>query len=78
MNRIPTIEPSSSSDDVIVHVRRGHVLAEAGPLVASGRTMDEALERLSSAHQLYRLLLVRPHTTAAQRLAVEINELYAA
>lgn len=78
MNPVPAIKPGSSSGDVIVHVRRGHVLAEAGPLVASGRTMDEALDRLSSAHRLYRLLLLRPHSSAAQRLAVEINELYAA
>lgn len=72
------MESASSSDDVILHVRRGHVLAEAGPLVAAGRTMDEALDRLNNAHRLYRLLLVCPHSTAAQRLAVEVNELYAA
>ncbi len=72
------IELQSSPNDAILHVYRGHVVAECGPLVACGRTMDEALERLSDAHALYRLLLVRPNSTAAHRLAREINELYAA
>jgi len=72
------IELPSSPNDVILHVYRGRVLAEAGPLAAYGRTMDEALERLSCAHKLYRLLLVHPNSTAARRLAHEINELYAA
>ena len=64
-------------DEVIVHVHRGHVVAEAGPLLAHGRTMNEALARLWQARQLYRLLLVRPESPAARRLASEINELYA-
>ena len=72
------IELPSSPNDVILHVYRGRVVAKAGPLVAYGRTMDEALERLSGAHELYRLLLVRPDSNAAHRLAHEINELYAA
>jgi hypothetical protein len=63
-------------DDVIVHVHRGHVVAEAGPLLAHGRTMDEALARLGQARQLYRLLLVRPDSPAARRLASQINALY--
>ena len=67
-----------SDDEVIVHVHRGHVVAEAGPLIAHGRTMDEALARLGQASQLYRLLLVRPDSPAARRLASKINELYAA
>lgn len=65
-------------DDVIVHVRHGHVVAESGPIVACGRSWDEALDRLHEARQLYRLLLVRPNSPAAQRLASKINELYAA
>jgi hypothetical protein len=72
------IDLSTSPSDVILHVYRGRVVAKAGPLVACGRTMDEALERLSGAHELYHLLLVRPNSTAAHRLAYEINELYAA
>ena len=64
------------SDDVIVHVHRGHVVAEAGPLMAHGRTMEDALARLGQARQLYRLLLVRPDSPAARRLASAINELY--
>lgn len=75
---IPMIEQNSSQHDVILHVRRGRVFAEEGPLVACGRTMDEALERLNDARELYHLLLVRPNGAAAHRLAVEINELYAA
>jgi hypothetical protein len=67
-----------SDDEVIVHVHRGHVVAEAGPLIAHGRTMDEALARLWQARQLYRLLLVRPDSPAARRLASTINEIYAA
>ena len=67
-----------SDDEVIVHVHRGHVVAEAGPLMAHGCTMDEALARLGQARQLYRLLLVRPDSPAARRLASTINELYAA
>ena len=66
-----------SDDEVIVHVHRGHVVAEAGPLMAHGHTMDEALARLHQARQLYRLLLVRPGSPAARRLASKINELYA-
>jgi hypothetical protein len=38
--------------------------------------MDEALARLGQARQLYRLLLVRPDSPAARRLASQINELY--
>jgi hypothetical protein len=72
------IDVLSSPNDVVLHVYRGRVVAKAGLLVACGRTMDEALERLSDAHELYRLLLVRPDSTAARRLAHEINELYAA
>ena len=64
-------------DEVIVHVHRGHVVAEAGPLIAHGRTMDEALARLRQARQLYHLLLVCPDSPAARRLASKINELYA-
>ena len=63
-------------DEVIVHVHRGRVVAEAGPLMAQGRTMDDALARLGHARQLYRLLLVRPGSPAARRLASQINELY--
>ena len=63
-------------DEVIVHVHRGHVVAEAGPLMAHGRTMDDALARLGHARQLYRLLLVRPDSPAARRLASQINALY--
>ena len=40
--------------------------------------LDEALARLHQARQLYRLLLVRPGSPAARRLASKINELYAA
>ena len=65
-------------DEVIVHVHRGRVVAEAGPLMAHGRTMDDALARLGQARQLYRLLLVRPHSPAARRLASQINALYTA
>lgn len=65
-------------DAVIVHVRRGQVFAEAGPLSAIGRTQDEALINLSEARRLYKLLLVRPDSPAALRLASEINEIYAA
>ena len=72
LHRAPT------DDEVIVHVHRGHVVAEAGPLIAHGRTMDEALARLGQARQLYRLLLVRPDSPAARRLASTINEIYAA
>ena len=67
-----------SDDEVIVHVHRGHVVAEAGPLMAHGRTMEDALARLGQASQLYRLLLVRPDSPAARRLASTINEIYAA
>lgn len=76
----PTTIPYRMSDDdeIILHVRRGHVVAEAGPLIACGRTWDEALDRLNEARQLYRLLLVRPDSPAALRLASRINELYAA
>ena len=63
-------------DEVIVHVHRGHVVAEAGPLMAHGRTMAEAVARLRQARQLYRLLLVRPDSPAARRLASTINALY--
>jgi hypothetical protein len=63
-------------DEVIVHVHRGRVVAEAGPLMAQGRTMDDALARLGQARQLYRLLLVHPGSPAARRLASQINELY--
>jgi hypothetical protein len=65
-------------DEVILHVRIGHVIAEAGPIITRGRTWDEALDRLNEARQLYRLLLVRPGSPAALRLASKINELYAA
>ena len=70
--------PRISDDEVILHIRRGQVMAEAGPLVARGRTWDEALDRLHEARQLYLLLLVRPNSPAALRLASKINELYAA
>ena len=70
--------PGQTDDEVILHVRRGHVTAEAGPLIATGRTWDEALDRLHEARQLYHLLLVRPDSPAALRLASKINELYAA
>ena len=63
-------------DEVTVHAHRGHVVAKAGPLMAHGRTLDEALARLGQARQLYRLLLVRPDSPAARRLASQINELY--
>ena len=63
-------------DEVIVHVHRGRVVAEAGPVMAHGRTKDEALARLGQARQLYRLLLVRPDSPAARRLASQINALY--
>ena len=72
LHRAPT------DDEVIVHVHRGHVVAEAGPLMAHGRTMEDALARLGQARQLYRLLLVRPDSPAARRLASKINEIYAA
>ena len=72
----PVLPRTPDDDEVIVHVHRGHVVAEAGPLVAHGRTMDEALARLGHARQLYRLLLVRPGSPAARRLAARINELY--
>ncbi len=72
------IDHVSSRDGIILHVRHGRVLAEEGPLMARGRTMDEALARLDDARRLYRLLLVCPDSSAAQRLASEINELYAA
>lgn len=65
-------------DEVILHIRRGLVVAEAGPISAAGRTQDEALTRLDDARRLYHLLLVRPNSPAALRLALEINELYAA
>jgi hypothetical protein len=66
------------NDEVILHVRNGHVIAEAGPIIIRGRTWDEALDRLNEARQLYLLLLVRPGSSAALRLASKINELYAA
>ena len=72
----PVLHRTPDDDEVIVHVHRGHVVAEAGPLVAHGRTMDEALARLGQARQLYRLLLVRPDSPAARRLASQINALY--
>lgn len=78
METAPMLQQAPDDDEVIVHVRRGHVMAEAGPLVAHGYTIDEALERLHHARQLYRLLLVRPGSPAARRLASKINELYAA
>ena len=59
-----------------MHVHRGHVVAEAGSLLAHGRTVADALARLGHARQLYRLLLVRPDSPAARRLASKINELY--
>jgi hypothetical protein len=65
-------------DEIIVHIRRGRVVAELGPLVTEGRTQHEALERLRDARSLYRLLLVHPNSPGALRLAAEINELYAA
>jgi len=71
------LHPAPDDDEVIVHVRRGQVVAEAGPLLAHGRTMDEALARLRQARRLYHLLLVCPSSPAACRLASKINELYA-
>lgn len=65
-------------DEVVLHIRCGHVVAEAGPISACGRTLDEAMDRLNEARQLYLLLLVRPNSPAALRLANKINELYAA
>lgn len=65
-------------DEVALHIRCGHVVAEAGPISACGRTLDEAMDRLNEARQLYLLLLVRPNSPAALRLASKINELYAA
>ena len=68
----------SGDDEIILHIRRGQVVAQAGPLAACGRTWDEALDRLHEARRLYLLLLVRPNSPAALRLASKINELYAA
>lgn len=69
---------NAHDDEIILHVRRGQVVAQAGPINAAGRTQEEALERLAEARRLYNLLLVRPGSPAALRLALEVNELYAA
>ncbi len=69
---------NSHDDEIILHIRRGQVVAQAGPINAVGRTQEEALERLAEARRLYNLLLVRPGSPAALRLALEVNELYAA
>ena len=76
MEIAPVLHRAPDDDEVIVHVHRGHVVAEADPLMAHGRTMAEALARLGQARQLYRLLLVHPDSPAARRLASTINELY--
>lgn len=70
--------PHAPDDEVVLHIRCGHVVAAAGPISACGRTLDEAMDRLNEARQLYLLLLVRPNSPAALRLATKINELYAA
>jgi hypothetical protein len=78
VERVPVLHRAPDDDEVTVHVHRGHVVAESGPLIAYGRTIDDALARLGQARQLYRLLLVRPDSPAARRLASQINALYTA